>query len=178
MSEPTRPSPNPQPHSPSTQYDAALRQQLSLSSGDQPRSGSGSAPKPTPDSHGNPGKPRPSSLGRRAGPLLPIMSALLLGTTFYIYSTTTVSAAKENARRAREADGGHISWRREGMRRHGQLEGYKERGLWEEFWGVKDGGGGAGGAEKGREDWNEIEEGIRRAREGRRRSEGEGGSGE
>ena len=102
------------------------------------------------------------------------LSAILLGSIFYVYSRTTVAAAKENARRAREADGGSISWRREGMRRHGTLQKYEEKSLWNQLTG-------RGTEEKVEEterekalrkelDRNPIEEGIRRARDEKRRA--------
>ena len=45
------------------------------------------------------------------------MAALL-----FIYSRTSIRAAKRNAQRHREADGGQISWYNESQRRHGALE--------------------------------------------------------
>jgi hypothetical protein len=39
-----------------------------------------------------------------------------------VYSRTSVQAAKLNAQKHREADGGQISWRNESLRRHGQLD--------------------------------------------------------
>lgn len=40
----------------------------------------------------------------------------------FVYARTSIRAAKLNAQKHREADGGQISWHRESMRRHGQLE--------------------------------------------------------
>jgi hypothetical protein len=45
-----------------------------------------------------------------------------MGGLLFIYSRTLVRAAKLNAQRHREADGGQIDWRIESKRRHGQLE--------------------------------------------------------
>ena len=120
-----------------------------------------------------------------------------------MYSRTTVSAAKENARRAREADGGSISWRREGLRRRGVVEKVEEKGLWDDVkeklgrvfgGGLGEGEDGAAGdesadaagrrremeARRRREqqrlkeaDRNPIEEGIRRARDENRRKQAE-----
>ena len=41
---------------------------------------------------------------------------------FYLYSVTSIQAAKRNAKMHREADGGQISWQNENMRRHGVLK--------------------------------------------------------
>ncbi len=40
----------------------------------------------------------------------------------FVYSRTSIQAAKRNAQRHREADGGQISWRNESLRQHGVLE--------------------------------------------------------
>lgn len=47
----------------------------------------------------------------------------------FVYARTSIHAAKLNAQRHREADGGQINWRNESMRRHGQLEKLDERRL-------------------------------------------------
>lgn len=40
----------------------------------------------------------------------------------FVYTRTSIQAAKRNAQRHREADGGQISWKNENLRRHGKLE--------------------------------------------------------
>lgn len=40
----------------------------------------------------------------------------------FIYTRTSIRAAKRNAQQHREADGGQISWYNETQRRHGRLE--------------------------------------------------------
>ena len=40
----------------------------------------------------------------------------------YTYSVTSIRAAKLNAQRHREADGGQVDMRKESLRRHGMLE--------------------------------------------------------
>jgi len=40
----------------------------------------------------------------------------------FVYARTSIRAAKLNAKKHREADGGQISWHRESLRRHGQME--------------------------------------------------------
>lgn len=51
-------------------------------------------------------------------PVIAITMACLL----YVYSRTSIKAAKRNAERHRMADGGQISWENENQRRHGKLE--------------------------------------------------------
>ena len=136
----------------------------------KPRSPSGSEEAPgtsltstSPRTHQPPPKsPRAGTFQPRV--LLVPLSAVLLSGMIFVYSRTTVAAAKENARRAREADGGSISWRREGMRRHGRLEKVEERTLWAQLTGEKEK---EGQRREIVDDVNPIEEGIRRAREGR-----------
>ena len=40
----------------------------------------------------------------------------------FVYSRTSIRAAKLNAQKHREADGGQISWHNESLRRHGQMD--------------------------------------------------------
>jgi hypothetical protein len=40
----------------------------------------------------------------------------------FFYSRTSIQAARLNAQKHREADGGQISWRNESLRRHGQMD--------------------------------------------------------
>ena len=47
----------------------------------------------------------------------------------YVYSRSSIQAAKRNAARHREADGGQISWQNENLRRHGKLERPAEEGF-------------------------------------------------
>ena len=50
------------------------------------------------------------------------LAALTMAGLLFVYARTSIRAAKLNAKMHREADGGQISWQRESMRRHGQLE--------------------------------------------------------
>ena len=50
----------------------------------------------------------------------PIVAVTMAGMLF-VYSRTFIKAAKRNAERHREADGGQISWQNENERRHGLL---------------------------------------------------------
>lgn len=104
-----------------------------------------------------------------------------------------MQAARENAKRAREADGGKISWRRyapsytapwtaptkltphrQSLRNHGRLERFEERTLWDQLWygsGRSDAEEEAHAARKGYQyselegGPNPIEAGIKKARE-------------
>jgi len=111
------------------------------------------------------------------------LGVLTLSALFWVYSRTSIRAAKENARRYREADGGSISWRNEALRRHGALARPETRTLMQELF-----SSGKEDEEQKRKDRetvqarpmevNAIEEGIRKAREGkpvRRKTEDEEG---
>jgi hypothetical protein len=39
----------------------------------------------------------------------------------FVYTRTSITAAKRNAQQHREADGGQINWHNETLRRHGKL---------------------------------------------------------
>lgn len=45
-----------------------------------------------------------------------------MATILFVYARTSIQAAKRNAQRHREADGGQINWANENQRRHGKLE--------------------------------------------------------
>lgn len=53
-----------------------------------------------------------------SAPIIAFTMACLL----YVYSRTSIKAAKRNAEHHRIADGGQISWHNENQRRHGKLE--------------------------------------------------------
>ncbi|KAF2635873.1 hypothetical protein P280DRAFT_473517 [Massarina eburnea CBS 473.64] len=50
------------------------------------------------------------------------LAAVTMAGLLFVYARTSIRAAKLNAQKHREADGGQISWHRENLRRHGQLE--------------------------------------------------------
>lgn len=50
------------------------------------------------------------------------IAAFTMATLLFVYSRTSIQAAKRNAQRHREADGGQINWHNESLRRHGVLE--------------------------------------------------------
>jgi hypothetical protein len=51
-----------------------------------------------------------------------------MATLLFVYSRTSIQAAKRNAQKHREADGGQINWHNESLRRHGQMEPPIEQG--------------------------------------------------
>jgi len=51
-----------------------------------------------------------------------------MATILFVYSRTSIQAAKRNAQKHREADGGQINWHNETLRRHGKLESPVEVG--------------------------------------------------
>lgn len=50
----------------------------------------------------------------------------------FVYSRTSIHAARLNAQKHREADGGQLNWRNESLRRHGQLDKIDDRTLLKE----------------------------------------------
>jgi len=50
------------------------------------------------------------------------LAAFTMAGLLFVYARTSIRAAKLNAKKHREADGGQISWHRESLRRHGQIE--------------------------------------------------------
>ncbi|KAI9729926.1 MAG: hypothetical protein M1818_008366 [Claussenomyces sp. TS43310] len=50
------------------------------------------------------------------------LAAFCMAAILFVYARTSIQAAKRNAQKHREADGGQISWRNESLRRHGVLE--------------------------------------------------------
>lgn len=50
------------------------------------------------------------------------LAAFTMAGLLFIYARTSIRAAKLNAQKHREADGGQIDWRKESARRHGQTE--------------------------------------------------------
>lgn len=49
------------------------------------------------------------------------LAAFTMAGLLFVYSRSSIQAAKRNAQRHREADGGQINWNNENLRRHGQL---------------------------------------------------------
>ncbi|KAH3948507.1 hypothetical protein HBI56_118460 [Parastagonospora nodorum] len=50
------------------------------------------------------------------------LAAFTMASLLFVYARTSIRAAKLNAQKHREADGGQISWHKESMRRHGMAE--------------------------------------------------------
>jgi len=49
-------------------------------------------------------------------------AAFTMACLLFFYSRTSIQAARLNAQKHREADGGQISWRNESLRRHGHAD--------------------------------------------------------
>ncbi|RDW60878.1 hypothetical protein BP6252_12261 [Coleophoma cylindrospora] len=50
------------------------------------------------------------------------LAAFCMAGILFVYTRSSIQAAKQNAKKHREADGGQISWHNENLRRHGILE--------------------------------------------------------
>ena len=50
------------------------------------------------------------------------IAAFTMAGLLYVYTRSSIRAAKRNAERTRLADGGQVSWRNESLRQHGALE--------------------------------------------------------
>ncbi|TVY31777.1 hypothetical protein LSUB1_G008071, partial [Lachnellula subtilissima] len=51
-----------------------------------------------------------------------------MATLLFVYARLSIQAAKRNAQKHREADGGQISWHNESLRRHGKLDAPEDQG--------------------------------------------------
>ncbi|KAH8685617.1 hypothetical protein BGZ60DRAFT_364637 [Tricladium varicosporioides] len=56
------------------------------------------------------------------------IAAFTMATLLFVYARTSIQAAKRNAQKHREADGGQINWHNENLRRHGKLEPPESQG--------------------------------------------------
>ncbi|KAI9688483.1 MAG: hypothetical protein M1822_001432 [Bathelium mastoideum] len=81
-------------------------------------------------------QPRRPTLNPRT--LTAPLAAITMAGLLFVYARSSIRAAKRNAQRHREADGGEISWHNENLRRHGQLKRPEEGIMRDLFWG-KDG---------------------------------------
>jgi len=57
------------------------------------------------------------------------LAAFTMAGLLFFYSRTSIQAARLNAQKHREADGGQISWRNESLRRHGAMDKIDDRTL-------------------------------------------------
>ncbi|EKG21864.1 hypothetical protein MPH_00784 [Macrophomina phaseolina MS6] len=57
------------------------------------------------------------------------LAAFTMAGLLFLYTRTSIRAAKLNAQKHREADGGQISWKNESRRRHGQADQVSETSL-------------------------------------------------
>lgn len=60
------------------------------------------------------------------------LAAATMACLLFFYSRTSIHAARLNAQKHREADGGQLNWRNESLRRHGQLDKIDDRSLLKE----------------------------------------------
>lgn len=81
---------------------------------------------------------RPHAQPRRAPvnprTLVAPLAAITMAGLLFVYARTSIRAAKLNAQRHREADGGQISWHNENLRRHGQLKRPEQGTIKDLFW--------------------------------------------
>ncbi|MCJ1244457.1 hypothetical protein MMC30_001655 [Trapelia coarctata] len=93
--------------------------------------------------------PKPRNFNLNARTVTAPLAAFTMACLLFVYTRTSIQAAKRNAQQHREADGGQISWRNESKRRHGVMERLGNEGtvkelvgqLGEEVLGKKKGGG-------------------------------------
>ena len=64
-------------------------------------------------------QPRTKIFGIEARKFTTPIAAFTMAGLLFLYASTSIRAAKRNARLHREADGGQLSWENENMRRHG-----------------------------------------------------------
>lgn len=74
-----------------------------------------------------PTPPRRTNYTLNARTLTAPFAALIMAGLLFIYARTSIRAAKLNAQKHREADGGQISWHNENLRRHGRRERIDDR---------------------------------------------------
>jgi hypothetical protein len=60
------------------------------------------------------------------------LAAFTMAAILFVYARTSIHAARLNAQKHRETDGGQLNWRNESLRRHGQLDKIDERALLKE----------------------------------------------
>ncbi|KAL1624519.1 hypothetical protein UCDDS831_g03113 [Diplodia seriata] len=60
------------------------------------------------------------------------LAAVTMASLLFVYTRTSIRAAKLNAQKHREADGGQISWKNESLRRHGQADQVSESSMLKE----------------------------------------------
>ncbi|OBT46511.1 hypothetical protein VE00_03339 [Pseudogymnoascus sp. WSF 3629] len=64
------------------------------------------------------------------------LAAFCMANLVFIYTRTSIQAAKRNAQKHRDADGDQINWRNESLRRHGVLEPPETRNSVKQLLGV------------------------------------------
>lgn len=66
--------------------------------------------------------PKPRNFNLNARTVTAPLAAFTMASLLFVYTRTSIQAAKRNAQQHREADGGQINWRNESKRRHGVME--------------------------------------------------------
>jgi len=64
------------------------------------------------------------------------LAAATMAVLLFVYTRTSIRAAKQNAQKHRQADGGQINWHNESLRRHGQLEPPEEQNAVKQLAGI------------------------------------------
>ena len=80
-----------------------------------------------------PRRPLLSSRNINSRTIVAPLAAFTMAGLLFVYARTSIRAAKLNAQQKREADGGLINWRAEGLRRQGLIEGPEEKGVLREL---------------------------------------------
>jgi phosphate/sulfate permease len=64
---------------------------------------------------------RPRNITINSRTVVAPLAAFTMACLLFVYTRTSIQAAKKNAQAHREADGGQINWQNENLRRHGML---------------------------------------------------------
>jgi hypothetical protein len=81
-----------------------------------------------------------------------------MATLLFVYARTSIQAAKRNAQKHREADGGQINWHNENLRRHGQMPPPVEQDSLKQLVGLAKERAGAGEGKSEREEERKLRE--------------------
>jgi hypothetical protein len=85
--------------------------------------------------------PKPRNFNINARTVTAPLAAFTMAGLLFVYTRTSIQAAKRNAQLHRESDGGQISWRNESKRRHGVMDTPGKEGTVKEARRATGGGG-------------------------------------
>ncbi|RDL38063.1 Uncharacterized protein BP5553_05496 [Venustampulla echinocandica] len=85
------------------------------------------------------------------------LAAFTMAALVFVYARTSIQAAKRNAEKHREADGGQINWHNESLRSHGRLERPEKQNTVSQLIGVARGKDGDGDVDVGKDVVHETE---------------------